>query len=573
MKSLKALTVLLLFVAIRGDVFADTVVLAPQKDNTLYQDPKGFLSNGQGVYFFSGRIAAGTLRRGLVAFDLTSIPPTATITAVTITMYLSKTHGGSAATSLSKMSRDWGEGASDAGEPGGAGIQSETNDATWIHTFYNTSFWTTIGGDFSPTSSATTTVSAVNMTYTWSGSGLVADVQAWVSNPASNFGWVVRGNETTDGKAQRFNSGENTSNPPQLTVTFQPSTSTPTPTPTPTFPPTPTPTITPTPTATVTPTSTPTLTPSATSTPSPGITPTPSPTATATATSTPTSTPTPNSTTPPATPTPTATPTPLPGTLGNISTRLRVLNGDNVLIAGMIATGSTGQRVIIRAIGPSLSKLGVPGALADPMLELFQGNTPLFINDDWQVSGQQNEIANSGLAPTKDEESAIVWTLAPGLGYTAIVRGKNGQTGIGVVEVFDLDQGAASKLADISTRGFVDVDDNVMIAGLIAGPGNGTNLRVLVRALGPTLSDFGVPGALGNPTLDLVNASGTVIRSNDNWKDDSLQRAAIEAAGLAPSHDGEAALVETVAPGAYTAIVRGSNRTTGVGLVEVYHIP
>jgi hypothetical protein len=119
----------------------------------------------------------------------------------------------------------------------------------------------------------------------------------------------------------------------------------------------------------------------------------------------------------------------------------------------------------------------------------------------------------------------------------------------------------------------VDVDDNVMIAGLIVSPSNGTSTKVLVRALGPTLGDFGVANALSNPTVDLVNSSGTVIRSDDNWKDDPQQRALIEAAGLAPNHDEEAALVETVAPGAYTAIVRGSNRMTGVGLVEAYNIP
>jgi uncharacterized delta-60 repeat protein len=264
---------------------------------------------------------------------------------------------------------------------------------------------------------------------------------------------------------------------------------------------------------------------------------------------------------------------PLQGTFGNISTRLRVLSGDNVLIGGMIATGTTGKRVILRAIGPSLTNLGVPGALEDPTLELFQGSTLLFSNDDWQTSSQQAEIAASGFAPGNAVESAIIWTLTPNQGYTAIVRGKNGTTGVGVVEAYDLDHAPASKLGNISTRGFVDVDDNVMIAGVIVGPGNGTNARILARALGPTLSDLGVPGALVDPTLDLVNASGTVIRSNDNWKDDPLQRAAIEAAGLAPSHDEEAALIETVAPGAYTAIVRGSNRTAGVGLVEAYHIP
>jgi hypothetical protein len=250
-----------------------------------------------------------------------------------------------------------------------------------------------------------------------------------------------------------------------------------------------------------------------------------------------------------------------------------VLSGDDALIGGMIATGTANKRVIVRAIGPSLIPFGVPGALANPTLDLFQGSTLLSSNDDWNNSSQQAEIANTGLAPSSNLESAIIWTLTPGQNYTAVVRGQNGGTGVGIVEAYDLDQAAASKLGNISTRGFVDVDDNVMIAGLIAGPSNGTALKILVRALGPTLSDFGVAGALANPTLDLVNASGTVIRSNDNWKDDPQQRVAIEAAGLAPSHDEEAALVETVAPGAYTAVVRGSERATGVGLVEAYNIP
>lgn len=237
----------------------------------------------------------------------------------------------------------------------------------------------------------------------------------------------------------------------------------------------------------------------------------------------------------------------------------------------MIATGTEGKKVIIRAIGPTLIDFGVSGALTDPTLDLFQGNTLLFSNDDWRNSSQQAEIEASGFAPSRDAESAIIWTLTPGQDYTAIMRGKNGETGIGVVEAFDLDPAAASKLGSISTRGFVDVDDNVMIAGLIVGPSDGASINILVRGLGPTLSDFGVPGALADPTLDLVNSSGTVIRSNDNWRDS--QQAEIEAAGLAPSHDEEAALVETVAPGAYTAIVRGNGRTIGVGLVEVYNIP
>ena len=237
----------------------------------------------------------------------------------------------------------------------------------------------------------------------------------------------------------------------------------------------------------------------------------------------------------------------------------------------MIVTGTADKKVIIRAIGPTLTDFGVPGALPDPTLELFQGNVSIASNDDWGSSPQQAEIAASGFAPGKDAESAIIWTLTPGQNYTAIVRGKNGQSGVGVVEAFDLDQAAPSKLGNISTRGFVDLDDNVMIAGLIVSPSNGPSLKVLVRALGPTLGDFGVQGVLADPTLDLVNASGTVIRSNDDWK--ISQRAEIENANLAPKYDQEAALVETLTPGAYTAIVRGSGRTTGVGLVEVYNIP
>jgi len=258
--------------------------------------------------------------------------------------------------------------------------------------------------------------------------------------------------------------------------------------------------------------------------------------------------------------------------LGNISTRLPVQGNDNVLIGGLIATGTENKTVIIRGIGPSLTGSGISGALSDPTLELYQGDTLLFSNDDWRSSTQQAEIENSGLAPTNEAESAIIWTLTPGQSYTAIMRGKNAQTGIGVVEAYDLDPAADSKLANISTRGYVEVDDNVMIAGLIVMASDGTTLtNVLVRALGPTLGDFGVPDSLADPTLDLVNSSGTVIRSNNDWKDS--QQAEIEATGLAPTHDAESALLQAVPPGAYTAIVRGNGRTIGVGLVEVYNIP
>jgi N-acetylneuraminic acid mutarotase len=263
---------------------------------------------------------------------------------------------------------------------------------------------------------------------------------------------------------------------------------------------------------------------------------------------------------------------PIPtGILANISTRLRVLGGDNVLIAGMIATGNSSKKVIIRALGPSLSDLGVPDALPDPTLELFKGNTSVAINDDWRASSQQAEIQSIGFAPAKEAESVIIASLAPGQNYTAVVRGKNGETGVALVEVYDLDTAAPAKLANISTRGFVGTDDDVMIAGVIISPPNGTTTKIVVRALGPTLTDLGVSGALANPTLQLLTADGTVIRSNDSWK--TFQQAEIEAAHLAPAHDEEAALIENLAPGQYTAVVRGSGNATGIGLVEVYNIP
>lgn len=262
----------------------------------------------------------------------------------------------------------------------------------------------------------------------------------------------------------------------------------------------------------------------------------------------------------------------LPAVLSNISTRLRMQNSSDVLIGGMIAQGTAGKKVIIRAIGPTLTDFGLPGALPDPTLELFQGNTSVATNDDWRNSPNQAEIQNSGLAPAKDAESAIIWTLAPNQAYTAVVRGKNGQFGLAVVDAFDLDQAAAFKLANISTRGFVGLNDNAMIAGVIVGPTGAGSINVLVRALGPTLSNFGVAGALTNPTVDLVNASGTVIRSNDDWKTDPSQMALIQAANLTPQYDAEAALVQALPPGAYTAVVRGASGTTGVGLVEAYNI-
>ncbi len=249
--------------------------------------------------------------------------------------------------------------------------------------------------------------------------------------------------------------------------------------------------------------------------------------------------------------------------LANISTRLLVETGDNVLIGGFIIIGTQPKKVIVRAIGPSLP---LAGKLADPVLELHgPAGFATLTNDNWR-SDQEAEIIATGIPPTNDLESAIVATLpANGAGYTAIVRGVNNGTGIGLVEAYDLDNTVDSKLANISTRGLVQTGDNVLIAGtIIQGP---TSQQVLVRAIGPSLD---LPGKLADPTLELHDGNGALIAANDNWRSD--QEAAIIATGIPPTNDLESAIVETLpANGAsYTAIVRGVNGTTGVALVEIY---
>jgi hypothetical protein len=229
--------------------------------------------------------------------------------------------------------------------------------------------------------------------------------------------------------------------------------------------------------------------------------------------------------------------------LANISTRTRVETDDNVLIGGFIITGDAPKRVLIRAIGPSLETAGVPGALQNPTLDLVQSGASIGFNDNWIYSPERPEIEASTIPPKHDFESAIVRTLNPGP-YTAIMRGKGDTTGVGLVEVYDLNPSANSKLANISTRGVVQSGDNIMIAGTIVVGDNGSSRRVLIRAIGPSLT---MNEKLADPRLDLVDGNGTVVRANDNWR--SHQQTAIEATGVAPMHDSEAALVHIVSPG------------------------
>jgi len=229
--------------------------------------------------------------------------------------------------------------------------------------------------------------------------------------------------------------------------------------------------------------------------------------------------------------------------------------------------------VLVRGIGPSISVNGVPlaGRLADPTIELRRQNGTLVAsNNNWKDS-QQTEIQATGLAPSDDLESAIVGSFPAG-SYTVILRGNNGGTGIGVIEAYDLDRSPQGRLANLSTRGFVETDDNVMIGGVIPGPGNRSNPDVVVRAIGPSLANFGVPSPLQDPILELHDQNGATIATNDNWATDA-NAAQVTAAGLAPSDPRESALYRTLNVNqAYTAIVRGKNNTTGVALVEFYQV-
>jgi hypothetical protein len=274
-----------------------------------------------------------------------------------------------------------------------------------------------------------------------------------------------------------------------------------------------------------------------------------------------------------------------PTNITNISTRAFVQTGQNVMIGGFIVQGTGPKRVIIRAIGPELTQYGITNALDNPRLELHNGTGALIgSNDNWQTTilggvittNQVNAIQNSGYAPSAASESAIIATLQPG-SYTAVVRGVGNTTGVALFEVYDLSPAASSSLSNISSRAFVQTGENVMIGGFVV-QGSGPK-RVIIRAIGPELTQYGITDVLANPRLELHNRSGTLIGSNDNWQTTILggvittnQVNAIQNSGYAPTAASESAIIANLQPGNYTAVVRGVINTTGVALVEVYDL-
>ncbi len=254
--------------------------------------------------------------------------------------------------------------------------------------------------------------------------------------------------------------------------------------------------------------------------------------------------------------------------LVNISTRVTVGAGDSQAIAGFIISGSASKDLVVRALGPSLAQFGVAGVLANPALELHnQAGAVIATNRDWQTT-QKDAITAAGLAPPNEVEAAIRMTLAPG-SYTAVMSSETADGGVGLVELYDLSAGSDSELANISTRGVVGTADDVLIGGFIVGGTTGCS-KVVTRALGPSLTALGVSGALADPMLELHDANGDLLMANDSWAE--TQALDLEAVNLVPADPREAAAVEWLAAGPYTAVLRGSAGTTGIGLIEAYRV-
>jgi hypothetical protein len=258
----------------------------------------------------------------------------------------------------------------------------------------------------------------------------------------------------------------------------------------------------------------------------------------------------------------------------NISTRLRVDTGDKVMIAGFIITGNVPKPVVLRGMGPSLAGVGVPApsVLQDPVIELRGASGSLITsNDNWKDSPQRSQIEGTIFQPTDDREAVILATLPPAT-YTVILSGAGGTNGIGLVEVYDNNAALDSELANISTRGFVQTGNEVMIGGFTLG-GNNNPTRIAVRALGPSLSSFGLSPVLADPTLELHNANGTIMISNDDWLSDPVSAAQLTANGLALPDPKESGIFTALAPpGQFTAIVAGKNGGIGIALVEIYNL-
>ena len=240
------------------------------------------------------------------------------------------------------------------------------------------------------------------------------------------------------------------------------------------------------------------------------------------------------------------------------------------MIGGFIIRGDEAKPVLLRGMGPSLAAFAIDDVLLDPVLELRGPNGSIMTNDNWVDSPQRSQFEGTVFQPGDNRESVLLATLSPN-NYTAILTGSENTTGVGLVEVYDHDEAAAAQLANISTRGFVQAGESVMIGGFILG-GSSNNTRIALRGVGPTLAQFGLNPVLADPTLELRDANGTLLLANDNWTDDPASAALLTANGLALGHMNESGIFTSLPPGAFTAILAGKDGGIGIGLIEVYNL-
>ncbi len=562
---------------------AASVTLRPSKDNVIYGNGNANLSNGAGGFLFAGFSGDKRILRSLVAFNLNGqIPAGATVNSVTVTFTINTPLAANSNTvRLHRLLADWGEGTSVAASGGGAGATATTGDATWNARFFNTANWTTPGGDFSPTVSASDLVFGKDGTATFNAPGLVSDVQAWVNNPASNFGWIMVAQNEAGGPV-RFSSREGTS-APTLLVDFTPATGggggggganvAPVFTTQPSN-------------QTVSAGFSVTFSAAASGTPAPtfqwrkegaaitgatGATFTlPSAAATDAGAYTVVATNTAGTvTSSTASLTVNAPTTGSAARLSNLSVRAPMAAGQTLFVGFSVSGGE--RSILARAVGPTLASFGLGGTMADPRLELYNGSALVAQNDDWGNAAALSTAFNSVgafalLANSRDA------SLIQSVDGTRSVQVKGTGAGVVLVELYDTGTGNSPRLVNVSARNQVGTGDNILIFGFFI---DGTGAKnVLIRAVGPRLGDLGVSGVLADPKLDLFRAGTTAaIASNDNW--DTSLTPTFNAVGAFALTNGskDAALVTSLTPGSYTVQVSGVGGSTGEALVEIYEVP
>jgi hypothetical protein len=564
-----------------NEAVAATATLRPGKDNVIYGDGSANLSNGAGEFLLvgsSGTNGGGRAMRSLIAFNLAGqVPAGATINSVTLTLTVNTPLSANTNTvRLHRVLADWGEGTSVAPMGGGGGAPSTTGDATWTARIFNTAQWTTPGGDFAPAASATQPVNTNTGNITITSAGLVADVQAWVSNPATNFGWILVAQDES-GPAVRFASRE-ASAAPSLVIDYTASTgggNT-------------APTITAQPASqSVAAGATVTFTVAATGAPAPSFQWRRDGTAIPRATtasltlanvaasdsgsySVLVSNAAGSVTSAAATLTVTSgSGAGVTARLSNLSVRAAMDAGQTLFVGFSVSGG--GRSILARAVGPTLASFGLTGTMTDPRLELYNGTALVAENDDWGSSAAlTNAFASVGAFPlvANSRDAAFLQTVDG----TRSVQLKGTGAGVALVELYDIGSGISPRLVNVSARNQVGTGDNILIFGFFVD-GTGTK-NLLIRAIGPRLADLGVTGVLADPRFDVFRAgTAAAIAGNDNWADALAPTfAAVGAFGLTPGSR-DAALVTALTPGSYTVQVSGVGGVTGEALVEIYEVP